>query len=74
MNEKKHSMVRPEQMPSFPTTISQVMRQPHFALGVADARHGRPFRPEYERWDAGQQESYERGRAWAIRLTQRDIL
>jgi hypothetical protein len=47
------------------TTVFDVMAQAAFALGVADARAGKPFRPDYETWKGGKQWSYERGRQWA---------
>jgi hypothetical protein len=43
-------------------TIEDVMRDPVFALGVADARAGLPFRNAYDH----AQWHYERGRAWAL--------
>jgi hypothetical protein len=58
-------MVGSREVPTVPTTIRAIMSAPEFALGVADARAGRPYRPGYESWDAGRQEDYERGRQWA---------
>jgi hypothetical protein len=42
------------------------MRNPHFALGVKDARAKRPFRAAYETWNGNDQWDYERGRHWAM--------
>jgi hypothetical protein len=41
------------------------MASPAFALGVVDARGGRPYRRDYQGWDGGRQWDYERGRQWA---------
>jgi hypothetical protein len=52
-------------------TILEIMSDPKFALGVADARAGRGFPADYDRWSSGAW-SYERGRAWAL-LTPRSV-
>ena len=54
------------QVPTCPTTILEIMSAPHFALGVADARAGRPYRDGYQTWHTNAQWNYERGRQWAI--------
>jgi hypothetical protein len=54
-----------DQIPTRWTTIPAIMRQPTFALGVADARAGRDYHPDYDLWDTNGQWGYERGRAWA---------
>jgi hypothetical protein len=51
--------------PTVPATIEWIMSQPEFALGVSDARAGRPQHRKYEQWDTDGQWNYERGRAWA---------
>jgi hypothetical protein len=56
-----------EQASTTPTTIEAIMRSPYFAFGVNDARAGRPFRADYEKWDGNDQWNYERGRQWAMR-------
>jgi hypothetical protein len=49
------------------------MSDPAFELGVADARAGRPYRPDYDLWpDIDDQWNYERGRVWAA-LTPRNV-
>src|SRR5262245_2739600 len=53
------------QVPTRPTTICQIMASPEFALGVADARAGRPYRDGYQTWRPNNQWAYERGRCWA---------
>ena len=57
---------RVEQEPTQPVSVKTIMRSKAFALGVSDARAGKPPRPDYERWDANDQWNYERGRAWAL--------
>lgn len=47
------------------------MSEPHFALGVADARAGRAFHRDYDIWKDGHW-AYERGRMWAV-LAPRDF-
>jgi hypothetical protein len=54
-----------ENSSTVPCTIEWIMSQPQFALGVADARAGRPHHPEFEKWDTNGQWNYERGRHWA---------
>ena len=61
-----------DQVFTVPTTIEAIMRQPTFALGVDDARAGRPYHADYDRWNANGQWDYERGRCWA-RLAPRDL-
>jgi hypothetical protein len=63
-----------DQVATVPTTIEKIMRDPAFALGVADARAGLPFRNAYghDGWDTNTQWHYERGRAWAL-LAPRDV-
>jgi hypothetical protein len=38
-----------------------------FGLGAEDAAAGRPYRPEYERWNIDKQWNYERGRIYGLR-------
>ena len=59
--------------PTVPTTIAEIMADPKFGLGVADARAGRGQHPGYERWSGDEQWNYERGRAWAT-LTPRNLV
>jgi hypothetical protein len=54
------------QVPTVSRSITWIMRQRTFALGVSDARAGRPFRLDYDRWPPSSQEGYERGRQWAV--------
>lgn len=54
-----------DQIPTRPVTILEIMSAPHFALGVADARAGRPYRDGYQTWHTNAQWNYERGRQWA---------
>jgi len=60
------------QVPTRPATIHEVMSQPRFALGVADARIGRPVHRDYDVWHVNGQWAYERGRMWAV-LTPRHV-
>jgi hypothetical protein len=60
--------MKPEQIPTTPTTAGWIMSQPQFALGVADVRARRGFHPAYDTWGTDAQWCYERGRQWA-RLT-----
>jgi hypothetical protein len=63
-----------EQTQTRPATVQEIMSSRFFTLGVRDARAGRPFRPDYEKWDdSNDQWNYERGRAWAL-LTPRHVL
>jgi hypothetical protein len=55
------------QLPTRPVTIQEIMGSDEFALGVADARAGRPYRSDYVTWDTNAQWDYERGRQWALR-------
>jgi hypothetical protein len=54
-----------EQEPTVPVPIPWIMAQLHFALGVADVRGRRGFRPEYDTWVPDDQWGYDRGRIWA---------
>jgi hypothetical protein len=60
--------MKPDQIPTTPTTAAWIMSQPQFALGVADVRSGRGFRLAYDTWGTDAAWCYERGRQWA-RLT-----
>jgi len=53
------------QVPTVPTTIRQIMSHRLFEIGVRDARAGRPFARNYDRWDGDEQWAYDRGRQWA---------
>jgi hypothetical protein len=53
------------QVPTHPATILEIMASAEFALGVADARAGRPYRDGYQAWRTNAQWNYERGRQWA---------
>jgi len=62
-----------EQVPTRPTTVVEIMSRPTFALGVADARAGRPYHRDYDLWrDCNLRWSYERGRQWAA-VAPRDV-
>jgi hypothetical protein len=50
------------------------MRTPHFTFGAEDARAGRPFRADYEKWGGNAQWNYERGRQWAMLVPPRVAL
>jgi hypothetical protein len=54
-----------DQIPTQPVSIEEIMTSLEFALGVADARAGRPYRDGYQAWHANAQWNYERGRQWA---------
>ena len=56
-----------EQIPTRGITVEAIMAWPHFALGVADARAGKPYRREYStsNWSTNDRWMYERGRMWA---------
>jgi hypothetical protein len=63
-----------DQIPTRRVTIFEIVSAPEFALGVADARGGRPYRSGYDRWtDTNARWNYERGRQWA-RLTPRTVV
>jgi hypothetical protein len=49
-------MSRREQIRTSPTTVTEIMRHPNFARGLADVRAGRPLAEVVDDW------SYERGR------------
>jgi hypothetical protein len=56
-----------DQVPTYVMTIREVMSAPAFELGAADARAGRPYRPDYDLWpDTNDRWNYERGRQWAV--------
>ena len=62
-----------QQVPTVSVTMQQIMRDPKFALGVNDARAGRGYPADYERWKhTNDQWSYERGRQWG-RLAPRSL-
>jgi hypothetical protein len=61
-----------DQIPTRPTTIPAIMARATFALGVSDARHGRPYHPAFDLWSGNDQWAYERGRLWAV-LAPRDM-
>jgi hypothetical protein len=62
-----------DQIPTRGVTIPEIMSDPTFALGVVDARAGRPYHPDYDVWaDCNLRWSYERGRMWAT-LTPRHV-
>ena len=52
------------QVPTWPTTIDEIMSSFEFALGAIDARAGRGYRRAYAIWDIDRQWNYERGRQW----------
>jgi hypothetical protein len=54
-----------QQVDTVPVSHAWIMRRPEFALGVNDARVGRPLRSDYDNWDTNRQWNYERGRAFA---------
>jgi hypothetical protein len=54
-----------DQVPTRPVSIEEIMSSAEFALGVADARAGRPYRTSYQAWPTNAQWFYERGRQWA---------
>jgi hypothetical protein len=55
-----------DQVPTRSTTVREIMSSREFALGVADARAGRPYCRDYDRWqDSNARWNYERGRQWA---------
>lgn len=53
------------QVPTSGTTVLAIMQQPTFVLGVADARAGRGYHPDYDLWSGNDQWAYERARMWA---------
>ena len=63
---------RSEQVETEGVSIREIMADPKFALGAADARAGRGYHPNYDRWDIDDQWNYERGRAWG-RTAPRDL-
>jgi hypothetical protein len=69
MSRKRHRDEYREghQVPTCGATVNEIMSDPAFALGVADVRAGRGFRPDFDLWsDANDQWGYERGRQWAV--------
>jgi hypothetical protein len=62
---KRYQLRDGDQIPTRLTTAAEIgIRM--FALGVADVRAGRGFRPEYETWqNTNDRWAYERGRQWA---------
>ena len=61
-----------DQVPTRPTTVAEIMAQPTFLLGVADARNWRGYHADYDLWNTNGQWNYERGRQWAA-LAPRDV-
>jgi hypothetical protein len=62
-----------DQVPTSRTTFRKIMSRVAFALGVADVRAGKPYRPDFDSWsDIDAQWNYERGRQWAV-LAPRNI-
>jgi len=53
------------QVPTWPTTIDEIMSSFEFALGAADVRSRRGYRSAYATWNSNRQWNYERGRQWA---------
>jgi hypothetical protein len=58
------SAARGEQVETVRISVREIMTQPAFALGAADARAGRSYHANYDRWDINRQWDYERGRMW----------
>ena len=55
-----------DQVPTRVVTADEIMSSPEFALGVADARAGRGYHPDYDGWaNSNRCWNYERGRQWA---------
>jgi hypothetical protein len=61
-----------DQIPTRAVTLRWIMRQPTFALGVADARAARPLRENVD-WDTDAAWNYERGRVFGT-LAPRSIV
>jgi hypothetical protein len=55
-----------DQVPTFLTTVEEIMASPYFVLGAADQRAGRGYRSAYTTWSVNNLWNYERGRAWAV--------
>jgi hypothetical protein len=73
MVKRGYRLRQGDQIPTCPVTINEIMSDPTFALGVVDARAGRPYHPDYDVWaDCNLRWSYERGRMWAT-LTPRHV-
>jgi hypothetical protein len=49
-----------DQVPTVRISISEIMHQPQFALGVSDARAGRAYRDAYQTWHVSAQWGYAR--------------
>jgi hypothetical protein len=64
MQEERGSGVMADQIKTRKISIKSIMRDPKFTLGVADARAGKPFPPDYDSW-RDDRWAYERGRQWA---------
>jgi hypothetical protein len=65
MSKRGYRLREGDQIPTRLVSFVEIMSQPEFALGVADARAGRPYRSAYGAWRTNDQWGYERGRAWA---------
>jgi hypothetical protein len=63
--KRTYELRKGDQIPTYQATIQEIMSEPSFALGVADVRAGRNFRPAYTAWSTDMQWDYERGRQWA---------
>src|SRR5262249_54965373 len=59
-----HRLRDGDQIPTGPVTLREIMSDPKFARGVADARAGRGYPPPYDTWE-DRNWAYERGRQWA---------
>jgi hypothetical protein len=53
-----------DQIPTRLVTRQEIMSDPKFALGVADARARRGYPADYDAWEDDRW-AYERGRQWA---------
>ena len=63
MIKRGYRLLDGAQIPTRQATIYEIMSQPTFGLGVADARAGRRYHRDYDLWDTNGQWGYERGRA-----------
>ena len=63
--KKGYRLLKVDQVPTRPASVTWIMSRPTFQLGAADARAGRPYRVDYDLWDTDGQWNYERGRMWA---------
>lgn len=50
---------------TYMVSIKSIMTAPEFGMGYNDAKQGKPYCTQYERWRPGLQEAYERGRMFA---------